>query len=102
MKNFMNFDMRVQSVFENGADDFANFYSLMVDTARGTQKVSKQEANDKIREIFCQIIGVNEHSSTKEVRQAIRRNQTFTTYLKMYMQMLLFLVGRTIRSLSSL
>lgn len=76
MKNFMNFDMKVQSVFENGSDDFANFHSLMVDTARGVQKVSKQEANDKIREIFCQIIGVNEHSSTKEVRQAIRRNQT--------------------------
>ena len=75
MNKFMNFAANVQAVFNNDENDFAAFSNLMTETARGTQKVSKEEANAKIVEVFQGILGVDKNSRPAEVRKAIRRNQ---------------------------
>ena len=61
-----------KTVFESV--NFSSFEQLMEDTAAGIQGVSKKEANDKIREVFRQVLGINENSTRKELRNAIRRN----------------------------
>ena len=55
--------------------DYIDFSRLMFDTARGEEKVSKEEANGKIREIMFNILGVDEKASRKTLRQAIRRHK---------------------------
>lgn len=55
--------------------DYNDFSRLMFDTARGEEKVSKEEANGKIREIMFSILGVDEKASRKTLRQAIRRHK---------------------------
>ncbi len=55
--------------------DYNDFSHLMFDTARGEEKVSKEEANGKIREIMFNILGVDEKASRKTLRQAIRRHK---------------------------
>lgn len=57
------------------ARDFGEFNKLMFDTAMGAEKVSKKEANEKIREVMFEVIGLDETASKKEIRKAIRRNQ---------------------------
>ncbi|MCQ2148370.1 MAG: hypothetical protein MJZ16_12795 [Bacteroidales bacterium] len=57
--------------------DFSDFSRLMFDTAKGQLNgVSKQEANDKIREVMFSVLGVDETASRKELRKAIRRHKT--------------------------
>lgn len=56
-------------------NDYNDFSRLMFDTARGEEKVSKDEANSKIREIMFNILGVDEKASRKTLRQAIRRHK---------------------------
>ena len=73
--NFMNFAANVQSVFNNDVNDFIAFSSLLTETAMGTQKVTKAEANDKIVEVFRGVLGLTKDSKPAEVRKAIRRNQ---------------------------
>lgn len=75
MNKFMNFAANVQAAFNNDANDYAAFSQLMVETARGTQSVSKEEANAKIVEIFQNVLGISKESRPGEVRKAIRRNQ---------------------------
>lgn len=75
MNKFMNFAANVQNVFNNDENDFIAFSQLMIDTARGTQSVSKEEANAKIVEVFQGVLGINKDSRPAEVRKAIRRNQ---------------------------
>ena len=55
--------------------DYNDFSRLMFDTARAEEKVSKEEANGKIREIMFNILGVDEKASRKTLRQAIRRHK---------------------------
>jgi len=61
-----------RTIFENV--NFSSFEQLMEDTAAGIQGVSKKEANDKIREVFFQVLDLEQGASRKEIRKAIRRN----------------------------
>ena len=72
---FMNFAANVQNVFNNDVNDFMAFSNLLTDTALGTQKVSKAEANAKIVEVFQGVLGLDKNAKPAEVRKAIRRNQ---------------------------
>ena len=72
---FMNFTANVQNVFNNDVNDFIAFSELLTETALGTQKVTKAEANEKIVEVFQGVLGLDKHSKPAEVRKAIRRNQ---------------------------
>ena len=56
-------------------NSYSDFSKLMFDTARGMEKVSKDEANEKIREIMFQVLGVDKDTDTKTIRKAIRRNK---------------------------
>lgn len=47
----------------------------MFDTAKGEEKVSTKDANNKIREIMFSVLGVDENCSRKELRKAIRRHK---------------------------
>ena len=72
---FMNFAANVQNVFNNDVNDFIAFSELLTETAMGTQKVTKAEANAKIVEVFQGVLGLDKNSKPAEVRKAIRRNQ---------------------------
>ena len=72
---FMNFAANVQNVFNNDVNDFMAFSDLLTETALGTQKVSKSEANAKIVEVFQGVLGLEKNAKPAEVRKAIRRNQ---------------------------
>ncbi len=63
----------VKDVF--AVNPYEDFSQLMFDTAMGLEKVSKKEANDKIREIMFQVLGVDKDTSRKELRRAIRRHK---------------------------
>lgn len=54
---------------------YSDFNKLMFDTALGKEEVSKKEANDKIREVMFEVLGVDANASKKEMRKAMRRNQ---------------------------
>lgn len=56
-------------------NSYSDFSKLMFDTARGMEKVNKDEANEKIREIMFQVLGVDKDADTKTIRKAIRRNK---------------------------
>lgn len=75
MNKFMNFSANVQTVFNNDANDFMAFSQLLTDVARGTQAVSKEEANAKIVEVFQSVLGIDKNSRPGDVRKAVRRNQ---------------------------
>lgn len=64
----------VQAVFDANKVTKAEFSALMRDTTKGTQKVSYEEANAKIVGMFRQVCGVDEKSSRKDIRNAIRRH----------------------------
>ena len=72
---FMNFAANVQNVFNNDVNDFIAFSELLTETALGTQKVTKAEANAKIVEVFQGVLGLDKNAKPAEVRKAIRRNQ---------------------------
>ena len=75
MRKFMNFDMAVQKAFAD-SNELACFSKLMLDTAKGVQQeVTKEQANQKIRERFFSVLGVDENASRRELRRAIRRNR---------------------------
>lgn len=75
MNKFFNFAANVQKVFNDDATDFLAFSELLTETALGAQKVEKKEADAKIVEVFRGALGLGEHPTQKEVRQALRRNQ---------------------------
>lgn len=64
-----------RAVFAQDNCNYADFSKLMFDTAIGSEKVSKEEANKRIREVMFQVIGVDENCSRKELRKAIRRHK---------------------------
>lgn len=76
MAKFMNFDLNVKNAFDNNEENYMNFNKLMLDAANGNlDGVTPRQANDKIVEMFRNVIGVDEKSTKAEVRKAIRRNQ---------------------------
>lgn len=64
-----------RAVFAQDDCNYADFSKLMFDTAIGNEKVSKEEANKRIREVMFQVLGVDENCSRKELRKAIRRHK---------------------------
>lgn len=75
MSKFMRFSANVQNVFNNDVNDFMAFSELLTDVARGAQKVTKEEANKKIVDVFQSVLGLDKNSTPREVRKAIQRNQ---------------------------
>lgn len=76
MAKFMQFDMNVKNVFENDESNYDSFNKLMLDYSHDMlDGISAREANDKIIEIFRNIIGCDEKSTKAEIRRGIRRNQ---------------------------
>ena len=76
MAKFMNFDLNVKNAFDNNEETYMNFNKLMLDAAHGNlDGVTPRQANNKIVEMFRNVIGVDEKSTKAEVRKAIRRNQ---------------------------
>lgn len=73
MKKF-NFAVN-QAVFETR--NYAEFCELACKTASHQlpTDISEKEANDKIREIFAEVLGLEEDASRKEIRRAIRRRK---------------------------
>ena len=63
----------VANIFE--AFSYDEFSQLMFDTARSEEKVSKELANEKIREVMFQVLGVDASASRKVLRKAIRRHK---------------------------
>jgi len=70
--NFSNSDVR--EMFSDEAK-YMDFSQLMYDTAHGKQQVTKEEANDKIRELMFSVLGVDSKCNRKELRKAIRRHK---------------------------
>ena len=76
MAKFMNFDLNIKNAFDNDEENYMSFNKLMLDAAQGNlDGVTPRQANDKIVEMFRNVIGVDEKSTKAEVRKAIRRNQ---------------------------
>lgn len=55
--------------------DFGEFSQLMYETAMGHPQVEKKLANDKIRQVMFEILGVEPGCKRKELRKAIRRHK---------------------------
>jgi len=63
-----------REVFSNY--DYEDFCALMKDAGMKIYNgVTSKEANDKIREVFNAVLGLDEKSTRKEIRRAIRRNK---------------------------
>lgn len=76
MAKFIQFDASVKNVFENDENTYNDFNKLMFDYAHNSlDGISAREANDKIVEIFRNVIGCDEKSTKAEIRRGIRRNQ---------------------------
>lgn len=55
--------------------DQNGFSELMFETATNQQEVDTKDANEKIREVMFQILGVSEDCSRKDLRRAIRKHK---------------------------
>jgi hypothetical protein len=77
MAKLMNFDAHVRAIFENDEVKFAGFNQLMLNASAGEYEegITAKDANEKIRKIFRQAIGVSETASKLEVRKAIKKRE---------------------------
>lgn len=75
MAKLMFSNESTRNVFANR--NYDAFKTLMEDTAAGRfqQGITKEQANDKIREVMFEVLGVDENTSKKEMRKAIRRHK---------------------------
>lgn len=75
MKRFSNESTRL--VFSQPNRVFADFNKLMYNTGLGVFEggITKEQANNKIREVMFEVLGVDSSASKKELRKAIRRNK---------------------------
>lgn len=74
MKKRISFsNSEVSNIF--AVNSYSDFSHLMYDTARNQEKVSKEEANQKIREIMFQVLGIEPTSDLKTIRKALRRHK---------------------------
>lgn len=71
----MKLSMNVLNVFSSKGYDYNDYRKLMFETAKGIQSVSQKEANDKIRELQFNILGVEPNASAREIKKAIRRHK---------------------------
>lgn len=65
----------VRDIFAEDRTDYGYFSKLMLDTARGAEKVDKKDANDKIREVMFSVLGVDEDCDRRTLRNAIRKHK---------------------------
>ena len=75
MKNLMMFNTTVQNAFDNDNENFVNFSELLLDVARGEEKVDKRDANKKIVEKFRAALGIDVNDRPQAVKRAIRANK---------------------------
>lgn len=69
-------NIKTQNVFDGLTGGFVAFSELMKDVARGKDTgVSTEKANDKIREIMFEVLGVDAGTKGKDLRRAIRRHK---------------------------
>lgn len=75
MANLMTFDAHVREIFENNETKFVAFNKLMVDASVNKYEdgITAKEANEKIRSIFRQAIGLSENATKQEVRKAMKK-----------------------------
>ncbi len=72
---FLTFSDSVQAQFAD-CEEFATFSKLMVDTAKNEVEVySVKQANAVIREKMFAVLGIDEKSTRREIRKAIRKNK---------------------------
>ena len=83
MAKFMQFDMNVKNVFDNNENDYNAFNKLMLDYSHNAlDGISVKEANQKIVEIFRNVIGCDEKSTKAEIRRGIRRNRSVWHFIR--------------------
>ena len=66
------------ALFSNSSETMENYKKLMVDYARGTldEGVTKADADNKIREIQFNLIGLDEKNPSKrDIKKALRRHK---------------------------
>ena len=75
MANLMTFDAHVRGIFENDETKFVAFNKLMVDASinKYEEGIDAKTANEKIRKVFREAIGVSENATKQEIRKAIKK-----------------------------
>lgn len=71
----MRLSKNVMNVFAQKNYEYNDYRKLMFDTAKGTQSVSKEEANDKIREVQFSILGLPDGFTARDFKRAFRRHK---------------------------
>ena len=70
----MNFtNQRMNDIFDE--EKFVSLSKLMFDTGMNRPAIEKKLANEKIREIMFEVMGIDETASRREIRRAIRKHQ---------------------------
>ena len=77
MGKFMNFAASTQAAFDNDESTYMNFSQLLADYNRGVFQsgITKEDADEMIKQKFRLIMGVDETASKKEIRRAINRHK---------------------------
>ena len=75
MATLMTFDANVRNIFENNETKFAAFNKLLVDASANKYEegINAKDANEKIRDVFRQAIGVSKTATKQEVRKAMKK-----------------------------
>jgi hypothetical protein len=75
MANLMTFDAHIRGIFENDETKFVAFNKLMVDASinKYEEGISAKDANEKIRKVFREAIGLSETATKQEIRKAIKK-----------------------------
>ncbi len=75
MANLMTFDANVREIFENNETQFAAFNKLMVDASvnKFEEGITHEDANEKIKNVFRQAIGVSKDASKQDIRKAMKK-----------------------------
>lgn len=68
-------NIATQNVFEKENRCYEDFSKLMFETGLGKQAIDVTKANDKIREVFFEVLGISADCSRKELHKAIRRHK---------------------------
>lgn len=71
----MNFSTEsLNNIF--AVNPYDEFSQLMFDTGMGKEKVTTEDANNKIREVMFEVLGIDATSDRRAIKQAIRRHKT--------------------------
>lgn len=66
----------VEQVFADHKCTYSDFSNLLIQRVRGTlQDVTPEQADGKIRQVFCDLCGVNTDVTIKEAKKAVRRHR---------------------------